>query len=99
VQVYNRSGYPQFTDRQRARGVEFADPAQWLTAQIAPRAKIFRRDQASIETLEDLQHMMRYNDWRHDPYSGHPVAAVAGRGDLAKVGGRAPPAGGGGGCS
>jgi hypothetical protein len=34
-----------------------------------------------------MQHLMRYNDYRHDPLSdGHPAAAVCARGDLAAKG-------------
>jgi hypothetical protein len=49
----------------------------------APRANIFRRDQATVTTLEAMKRIMRYNDWQHDPYSlGSPVNQISARGDL-----------------
>ncbi len=54
-----------------------------LLLQISPRANIFRRDQGNVHTLQDLKHMMRYNNWKNDSYSGdHPTAAVCSRADL-----------------
>ncbi len=40
-----------------------------LHYQIAPRANIFRRDQAAISSLEHMREMMRNNDYRTDPVS------------------------------
>jgi hypothetical protein len=55
----------------------------WLSYASSPRAKIFRRDHASIDSLEGIKAVMRGNAWRSDPLSeGHPIAAVCGRGDL-----------------
>jgi hypothetical protein len=55
--------------------------------QVSPRANIFRRDQAGVTSLDDMKHLMRYNDYDHDKLSGHhPVASVCSRGDLAKTG-------------
>lgn len=60
----------------------------WVScAQVSPRADIFRRDQGAVRTLDDLKHVMRYNNWQKDTFSnGHPVASVCSRGDLAKTG-------------
>jgi hypothetical protein len=54
---------------------------------VSPRANIFRRDQGNVHALEDLKHLMRYNDFQNDAFSnGQPVASVCARGDLAKKG-------------
>lgn len=34
---------------------------------MAPRAEIFRRDQGKVESLSDMQDMMRYNNYKEDP--------------------------------
>lgn len=33
------------------------------------RALIFARDEPQVATMEDLQHLMRYNDYKNDPLS------------------------------
>ncbi|GAB4815323.1 hypothetical protein N2152v2_002369 [Parachlorella kessleri] len=64
-------------------GQHFDKTTHWLSYQSSPRAKIFRRDQAGVLDLDGMKRIMRYNDWRKDPYSeGHPICAVCGRGDL-----------------
>jgi hypothetical protein len=51
--------------------------------QLAPRAKIFRRDAGAIETLADVQTFMRSNHYgSSDPLAPTPVDAIAARGDL-----------------
>lgn len=58
-----------------------------LLLQVSPRANIFRRDQGAVSSLDDMKHLMRYNDYTHDKLSGnHPVASVCSRGDLATSG-------------
>jgi hypothetical protein len=48
---------------------------------------MFRRDQSDAKDVASFKHVMRYNDWRHDPLSaGAPFAAICGRGDLAPEG-------------
>jgi hypothetical protein len=52
---------------------------------LAPRAKIFRRDAAGVLTFNDLKRIMRYNDYTQDPYSeNNPYDAICSRGDLVK---------------
>ena len=62
-----------------------------------PRAKIFARDQGSVEDVESMMKLMRYNDYQHDefskckcdpPYSA--VSAISSRGDLNPVNGTYP---------
>ena len=49
--IYNISGYPAFV---AAFGLDFS-------YQMAPRAKIFRRDQAMVSDMKTMQRIMRYN--------------------------------------
>ncbi|XP_052791309.1 phospholipase B-like 1 isoform X2 [Mya arenaria] len=71
--VYNLSGYPEFA---RKHGTDF-------TYQLAPRAKIFRRDQGTVKDMKTMKNIMRYNDYKEDPYSeGDSCNAICCRGDL-----------------
>ncbi|KAK3755108.1 hypothetical protein QZH41_017928, partial [Actinostola sp. cb2023] len=71
--VYNLSGYPEFVEKH---GTSYS-------YQLAPRAKIFRRDQATVHDMDTMKHIMRYNDYKHDPYSANnPTNAICARGDL-----------------
>jgi len=73
--VYNLSGYPEHV---RKHGLDYS-------YQLAPRAKIFRRDQATVKDFKTMQHIMRYNDYKNDPYSeGNPCNSICCRGDLDK---------------
>merc|ERR1712070_621362 len=51
-----------------------------------PRAKIFRRDApAALGSLAELQRILAYNNFEHDPLSLHDSSnAIAARGDLNK---------------
>ncbi|XP_061893450.1 phospholipase B-like 1 isoform X2 [Entelurus aequoreus] len=50
---------------------------------LCPRAKIFRRDQAHVKDLDSLKHIMRFNDYKKDPYSqGNPCKSICCRNDL-----------------
>ena len=81
--VYNLSGYPAMVQKY--------GPDE--SYQLAPRAKIFRRDQAGVVDLESLKAIMRYNDYKNDPYSeGNPYNAICSRGDLVS-GAKASPGG------
>ncbi|EFA83923.1 hypothetical protein PPL_02993 [Heterostelium album PN500] len=54
-----------------------------ISYQLNPRAMIFRRDQSNIYSVEDMQAMMTYNEYRTDPFSdGYPGSAIASRFDL-----------------
>jgi len=71
--VYNRSGYPGIV---QTKGTDFSH-------QLAPRAKIFRRDAAKVTDMDSMKHIMRYNDYKNDPYSeGDACNQVCCRGDL-----------------
>jgi len=95
-EIYNRSGYPQFTAKVRARQAVLAATApddtanaQWgnvinsLSYQLAPRAKISRRDQSTVSDLAGLKAYMRSNSFRTEPFSGGSAfGAICGRGDV-----------------
>uniref|UniRef100_A0A3Q2R3Z7 Phospholipase B-like n=1 Tax=Fundulus heteroclitus TaxID=8078 RepID=A0A3Q2R3Z7_FUNHE len=71
--VYNLSGYGAMWRRY---GEDFS-------YDLCPRAKILRRDQAKVSDLSFLKHLMRYNNYRRDPYSkGHPCKTICCRNDL-----------------
>jgi len=79
-EVYKRSGYTD--DRLGPYG----------SYELAPRAKIFRRDQASVVDMDSLKRLMRYANYS-DPYARNEetgdvdyAAAICMRGDLAKEG-------------
>ncbi|CAE8581208.1 unnamed protein product [Polarella glacialis] len=85
-EVYERSGYK---DKRLGPDGNY---------QLAPRAKIFRRDQATVTDMSSFKRLMRYANYS-DPYSVDETgavdyaAAICMRGDLADNG-----RGGAGGC-
>ncbi|XP_069578281.1 phospholipase B-like 1 [Brachyistius frenatus] len=73
VDIYNLSGY----------SVMWKTYGEDFSYDLCPRAKILRRDQAKVSDLSSLKHMMRYNNYRRDPYSkGHPCKTICCRNDL-----------------
>ncbi|XP_056143725.1 phospholipase B-like 1 [Lampris incognitus] len=73
--IYILSGY----------GVMWEEYGNDFSYDLCPRAKIFRRDQAAVKDLESLKHIMRYNDYKNDPYSeGDPCKSICCRNDLQK---------------
>ncbi|XP_077414260.1 phospholipase B-like 1 [Vanacampus margaritifer] len=71
--IYKLSGYDQMWQQY---GEDFS-------YDLCPRAKIFRRDQAEVKDLESLKHIMRFNDYKKDPYSkGNPCKSICCRNDL-----------------
>lgn len=82
-ETYNASGYPDFISKLEKYGQRFSRSTHWLSYETSPRAAIFRRDHASVDSLESMKALMRSNSYRDDPLSeGHPICAVCGRGDL-----------------
>jgi hypothetical protein len=74
-QIYDLSGYPEMV-------AKFGSD---LSYDLAPRAKIFRRDQGSVVDMDTFKKIMRYNDYLNDPYSeGNPTNAICARADLRK---------------
>ena len=85
--VYKKSGYPDYKSKLEKFGQHFTRTTHWLTHNLAPRAKIFKREAPGIATLDDIKRLMRSNGYgTQDPLAeGHPLAAVCGRGDLAPI--------------
>ena len=49
----------------------------------SPRALIFKRDQGSVNSIEDFKKFMRYNDYKNDNLSNNdPSKTIASRSDL-----------------
>ena len=70
--IFDKSGYPEIVNKSGSAH----------SYELAPRAKIFRRDQGSVVDMESFKKIMRYNDYREDPYSeGNPTYAICARGD------------------
>ena len=83
TRTYDRSGYPALVKR--------LGPTH--SYELAPRATIFRRDEATVVDMATFQKIMRYNDYSNDPLSlGNPDNAICARGDLrtAAQGGATP---------
>ena len=54
-----------------------------FTYDLVSRAKIFRREAPKVHDLKGMEHIMRYNEYQTDPYSGgDPMASICSRGDL-----------------
>uniref|UniRef100_A0A8C9T9I2 Phospholipase B-like n=1 Tax=Scleropages formosus TaxID=113540 RepID=A0A8C9T9I2_SCLFO len=75
-EIYNMSGYLEMWEKY---GEDFS-------YDLCPRAKIFRRDQANVTDLASLKYIMRYNNYKNDPYSkGSPCKTICCRNDLLTV--------------
>lgn len=71
--IYNVSGFPYYA---REYGTFF-------TYQNNPRAEIFRRYGNDVQDIEDIQWMLRYNDYKHDKLEDNNAAwAISSRFDL-----------------
>ncbi|KAI1886721.1 hypothetical protein AGOR_G00198710 [Albula goreensis] len=76
-EIYNLSGYGEMWKR---RGEDFS-------YDLCPRAKIFRRDQSGVKDLASMKLIMRYNNYKKDPYAkGHPCKTICCRNDLRRKG-------------
>ncbi|KAJ0058171.1 hypothetical protein NL108_009041, partial [Boleophthalmus pectinirostris] len=74
--IYNLSGY----------GLMWQKFGEDFSYDLCPRAKIFRRDQATVTDLKSLKHIMRYNNYKKDPYSKNdPCKSICCRNDLKAV--------------
>uniref|UniRef100_A0A7N8XZN9 Phospholipase B-like n=1 Tax=Mastacembelus armatus TaxID=205130 RepID=A0A7N8XZN9_9TELE len=75
--IYTLSGYRKMWEEY---GEDFS-------YDLCPRAKIFRRDQASVKDLDSLKYIMRFNAYKKDPYSkGDPCKSICCRNDLESKG-------------
>lgn len=57
-EVYDAAGYRRHAEALAARGAEFSQVAQGISYQLAPRAKIFRRDAGELLPLLLLLHQL-----------------------------------------
>jgi hypothetical protein len=80
--IYNASGYTQVMAARRPDGQPLGELAG-IDYQLAPRAKIFRRDAGKVSDLDSYLSILRYNDYKNDPYATSPWDAICSRGDLA----------------
>jgi len=59
--------------------------------ELAPRAKIFRRDAPNVNSFYEFQDILRYNDFMNDKYGERdPWNAICSRGDLVEDGTASP---------
>ncbi|KAK7939974.1 hypothetical protein WMY93_003300 [Mugilogobius chulae] len=73
AEIYNLSGF----------GVMWRRFGEDFSYDLSPRAKILRRDQAKVHNLDSLKQLMRYNNYKRDPYTrGHPCKTICCRNDL-----------------
>jgi len=71
--VYNRSGYPAMVE---SKGVE-------NSYDLAPRARIFRRDANAVSDLQSFGALLRYNNYKEDAIeNNNAMWAICSRGDL-----------------
>ncbi|XP_039095903.1 phospholipase B-like 1 isoform X1 [Hyaena hyaena] len=71
--IYSWSGYPMLVQKL---GLEYS-------YDMASRAKIFRRDQGKVTDMASMKYIMRYNNYKKDPYSkGDPCNTICCREDL-----------------
>nr|XP_012788766.1 unnamed protein product [Sorex araneus] len=57
--VFNASGLPDLVSLY----------GDWFSYDRNPRARIFRRDQGTVQDVASMLRLMRYNDYLHDPLS------------------------------
>lgn len=70
--IFEMSGYAEVSKH---------NPDQ--THELAPRAKIFRRDQSTVADMKSMKHILRYNNYKMDKYSeGDACNSICCRGDL-----------------
>ncbi|XP_041938702.1 phospholipase B-like 1 [Alosa sapidissima] len=71
--IYNLSGYE----------LMWSQLGEDYSYDLCPRAKIFRRDQGRVLSWASMKHIMRYNNYKKDPYAkGHPCKTICCRNDL-----------------
>uniref|UniRef100_A0A646QBX4 Phospholipase B-like n=1 Tax=Thelotornis mossambicanus TaxID=1328036 RepID=A0A646QBX4_9SAUR len=71
--IYNMSGYAEFVQKY----------GLFYSYEMTPRAKIFRRDQGKVTDIESMKDIMRYNNYKKDPYTKrNPCNTICCRQDL-----------------
>ncbi len=83
-EIYDISGYAEQLARRTAANNGTLGELSGLDWQLAPRAKIFRRDAGKVVDMDSFLSLMRSNDYKNDPYANaSPWNAICSRGDLA----------------
>lgn len=81
--IYNMSGYSNTIASRRPNGEPLGE-LSGIDYQLAPRAKIFRRDVGTVVDTTSYLALLRSNNYKTDPYAqGSPWNAICSRGDLA----------------
>lgn len=80
-EIYELSGYAEAFEKH---GDEYSHDR-------CPRANIFRREQVKVQSIESQKKLLRFNDYKNDPFSlGIPTNTIAARGDLGEGEGKGP---------
>ena len=75
-ELYNISGIKDLISKNSSK-------ISTLDYDINARAKIFRRDHHTSDSLEGFKKLLRYNNYKNDPYSeGNPALSISSRADL-----------------
>ena len=83
-EIYDTSGYKEQIAKRTAGRNGTLGELSGLDWQLAPRAKIFRRDAGKVDSMDSFLQIMRSNAYKTDPYAeGSPWNAICSRGDLA----------------
>ena len=83
-EIYDMSGYKEQLEKRVAANNGTLGELSGLDWQLAPRAKIFRRDAGKVVDMASFLELMRSNDYKNDPFAaGSPWNAICSRGDLA----------------
>jgi hypothetical protein len=68
-EIYDKSGYKEQIAKRRPNGEPLGE-LSGLDWQLAPRAKIFRRDAGKVTDMDGFLQIMRSNAYKTDPYAG-----------------------------
>jgi hypothetical protein len=77
-EIYDKSGYKEQIAKRRPNGEPLGE-LSGLDWQLAPRAKIFRRDAGKVTDMDGFLQIMRSNAYKTDPYAGTRAPHLAPR--------------------
>jgi len=73
--IFSISGYPQMV-------AKYGDGFSYTKC---PRANIFRREHSTVDSVDKMKFIMRFNEWQYDPFSlNDPGNSISSRFDLEK---------------
>lgn len=81
---YNRAWFPDVRATMEATVAEAGPSGSLFSREESPRAHIFKAMQGKVKTLQDMQDIMRSNNWPHEVDGGPnntPDHAIAARSD------------------